>query len=650
MKRILQAVSALLLTALLLSACRTAYVQTATESTSRPDDGRDVTAVTTEPPTVTTTAPLTELPPETDVPAEPVTYPAWEGRSDIELLTEIDGSCGELLAVSGWKDRILLSYARWDSESGAPLDACVRLLNLTTGKLSEAAALPGAEYCAVFLENGRMCLYDQLSCVARVYDPAGNLRYSYESRDQSVGFSVDPAGDGTLWCYSGVSPVLTKVALDGSSVKQITVPDAEGGYIMGHREGVTYYSAWDGGNGKIYAVTPDGGVTRLAGAEGYYWNGGCLYTDQYPNRIVDPADMETVYQVQGEDAFSWVVAGEGKHLLVERYRDDGAGSAYWVLDYENALRYPALEADGECVYDHFYSPEEGVFCFTVSSYGEDGRLTDTRLCRWSYAHDAEAAQIIEFTPSETDLQNAEIAARIKETWGVSVIYTEPLIHQVASDYSTVAVTDPTKLNRALLQLEEALSAYPDGFFDDLCYGDYTVLELYLCGKFTPLTSAGITTAEALSNTRGTAMVIGFNVELMDGEYVRVLAHELLHVMERRIDKIDPDALAEWITLTPGGHDAYYYSYHDESGNEMSDLSNTYACEPNPADAYFVDAYSKSFPTEDRARIFEKLTESGGDPYFADAPVLMAKARTLCRIIREYFPSVAATERASWEVR
>ena len=63
----------------------------------------------------------------------------------------------------------------------------------------------------------------------------------------------------------------------------------------------------------------------------------------------------------------------------------------------------------------------------------------------------------------------------------------------------------------------------------------------------------------------------------------------------------------------------------------------------------MDAYSKSFPTEDRARVFEKLMDSGGNPYFADSPVLMEKARTLCRIIREYFPSVAAIERASWEV-
>lgn len=650
MNKQLRTVSALLLTALLLSACQTAPAKITAEQTSRPADDR-VTTIVNDPLPPTTTAPVTDpTPPVTDLPAQPVTYPAWEGRSDIELLLETDGSNGELLSVTGWQDRILLSYARFDPEGGGPLNAHARLMNVTTGKLSEAVELPGAEYCAVFLENGRICLYDQLSCVAKVYDLAGNLCYSYESRDRSVGFSIDPDGNGTLWCYSGISPVLTKVALDGSAVKQITIPATEGGYIMGHREGVTYYSAWDGGNGQVYAIDPDGGVTLLPVVESYFWGGGCLYTDEYPNRLVDPADIETIYQVQGDDAFSWIVAGEDSHILVERYAEDGVGSAYWVLDYENALRYPALESDGERFYDHFYSPEKGVFCFVVSSYGEDGQLSGAKLCRWRYQHDGVEADIGKAALSETERENAEIAARIKEKWGVLVIYTEPLIHQVASDYSTVVITDPAQLHNALLQLEAALSAYPDGFFDDLCYGNFTVLELYLCGKFTPLTSAGITTAEALSNTRGTAMVIGFNIELMDGEYARVLAHELLHIMERRIDQIDADALAEWISLTPGGHDAYYYSYHDESGNGISDPSNTYPYESDPADAYFVDAYSKSFPTEDRARIFEKLVESGGDPYFADSPVMMAKARTLCRIIREYFPSVAALERASWEER
>ena len=70
----------------------------------------------------------------------------------------------------------------------------------------------------------------------------------------------------------------------------------------------------------------------------------------------------------------------------------------------------------------------------------------------------------------------------------------------------------------------------------------------------------------------------------------------------------------------------------------------------PKKIYFIDAYSKSYPTEDRARVFEKLMESGGDPYFADCPILMKKAEFLCTVIRKYFPSVAVVEHAAWELK
>lgn len=646
MKHLLHIVSIFLLAAV-LTACKAPASPPAQEETSHPADS--TTATLTDPPAETTAPVTTPAPPETVPPAEPVTYPAWEEHSDIELLASLDSRYGDLQQMTCWRDRLLLSYAGYDQESGVLTDAYAQLLNVTTGELSEAVKLPSGDCRAVFLENGRICLYDPLACTAAVYDLAGNLQFCYECRDVSVGFDIDPAGCGTLWCYSGDSPVLTKVSLDGSSVKQITLPNVEGGFVLGHRDGVTYYSAWHGEDGRVWAIDPAGVVSLLDGAEQYYWGGGCLYTDGDPNWLADPADMDTVYRVQGEDAFSWVVAGLGSHLLAERFVDEGSSSSLWVLDYKNAVRYPALNVEGERYCHQFCFSEEGVLCFVVGTYGASAETQSVQICRWSYRHDGADADLTCSARTETDLANAEIAARIKEKWGVSVIYTEPLIHRVASDYSTVAITDPLVIQNALNQVYDALSAYPDGFFDDLCYGSYTVLELYLCGKFTPLTEAGITTAEALSNTRGSAMVIGFNVELMDGEYVRVLAHELLHNMERRIDQIDVDALSEWIWLTPGGHDAYYYSYHDQDGNEMRDLSHTYFYESDPADAYFVDAYSKSFPTEDRARVFEKLMESGGDPYFADSPVLMEKARTLCHIIREYFPSVAALERASWEV-
>lgn len=658
MSKLFRSICAGLLTVVLLSAC------TGAPSVTRPvwSDLSGNTAATTqsaeqtsEPKPPSTDAPE-PTPPESTIPIEPVTYPAWKEHADVELLADLDCGLGEIMSLSIHGEQLLLSYALSDAEGGAFVRASAQVLNLLTGELSDPVELSDANRIAVFLENGNVCVYDQLACVAEVYAPNGKKQYTFVSQSTSVGFYLDPAGDGTLWAYSWETPAVTKVPLSGEATDTFELSVDGGGYIMGHRDNVLYYSAWDGVSESVYAIDYEGEIIRLPMAEGFHWGGNCLFTDTYPNRILDPADPEQFYRIGGEDAFAWVVAGSGTQLLVEVYGeedDDGigyVGSDYRVLDYEKGLYYPALPVDWERTYYHFVFLEEGVLCFLVGNYDENGFLTEVELCRWSYAHDAEPMEVEQVSFDRMELELAAITQRINEKWGVKVYYQPDLVHLVASDYDAAAVTDLQVLYSHILQLEDALSTYPEGFFDDLCYGDFTHLEIYICGKFTPLTPNGITTAEALSNTRGSAMVIGVNVEYLNGEYPRVLAHELLHIMERRIDQIDIDIFGEWITLTPGGHDAYYYSYHDENGYEMNDVTNTYYFEDDPADVYFVDAYSKSFPTEDRARVFEKLVESGGDPFFADSPVLMEKARVLCRIIRENFPSVAALERASWEVR
>lgn len=668
--------ASILLAVLLLTACTKAPTVTTAEHTTSntvttatkepagplpPATEPPVTKPRPEPPITEEKPPVTEeAPPTTEAappatlpkPPDPVTYPTWEGHNDIQLLAALDHSLGEVMELSQHESSILLSYATFSPDEGAQISAHAQLMDIVTGELSDPIPLPSVDSIATFLGNGNICVYDSMAGIAEVYTVDSDKVYSFVSGDPNATFYLDPTGDGTVWSYAWGSDLLTKIPLGAGSIEKITLPSCEGGYILGQRNGVLYYSAWDGEADSIYAISPDGEITVLDVANGYYWGDGVLYTDHSPNRIIDPDAPETVHIVKGDRSFFWIAACTGSELLVERFAPEEANaySYYEVLDYRLGVYYPALATEPDRYYSHFYCPENGVLCFLAGRYNEEGILIDAELCRWNYLHDGEAVEVETVTADSMADENSAIAKRIQETWGIEVYYQPHLLHLVASDYSAAAVTDPQLLYDHLLQLEQALSAYPKGFFDDLCYGSYTHLEIYLCGQFTPLTPNGITTAEALSNTRGSAMVIGVNVHYLDGQYTRVLAHELLHIMERRIDQIDVDILGEWIALTPGGHDAYYYSYHDENGNEMSDYTHTYFYENDPTNAYFVDAYSKSYPTEDRARIFEKLMESGGDPYFSDSPVLMAKARTLCRIIRENFPSVAALARASWEIR
>ena len=73
-------------------------------------------------------------------------------------------------------------------------------------------------------------------------------------------------------------------------------------------------------------------------------------------------------------------------------------------------------------------------------------------------------------------------------------------------------------------------------------------------------------------------------------------------------------------------------------------------EANEDNIYFIDAYSKTFPTEDRARIFEYLfkTENGTLSPSIRGSHLIEKCRALCIILRKVFPSVAAEDSVFWE--
>lgn len=72
---------------------------------------------------------------------------------------------------------------------------------------------------------------------------------------------------------------------------------------------------------------------------------------------------------------------------------------------------------------------------------------------------------------------------------------------------------------------------------------------------------------------------------------------------------------------------------------------------NPAGAYFLELYSKTFPTEDRAVMAQKLYASyrGGKLYEGfSSPKIREKADYLCRMLRANFTSCQNAEELYWE--
>lgn len=624
-------------------------------STSADGTTSAIGAVTTQPPQTTVGDERPETLPETKPETEPagVSYPKWKEYGDVSLLASIDPSLGFVRALSSHGDLILVSGTYMGPEDDEYTHAYVQTLNSKTGELSAQTELSSPNRVAEFLDNGKVCVYDSINCVAEVYNPDGTKCFTYVSGNTDGTFLLDPSGEGTLWYYTWESAHVIAIPLDGSPLRNYETPLRNGGYLCGCTDGIAYYYAWNDGDECYFLLKTNGEVEYLDVAKGCSFNANCFYYDGEPGYIIDPSKPDGFYSINSDAGIDWVEASDGSRLLMYCFPDSEeemtGATVMQIIDYRSKEASPQLSVSGGWSVNPYLFTEDALI-FVATAYDYNGMVQEAVLCRWEYRHDLQPLNVEWLQYESLQPMVDDAVASIKSQYGVDVIYQPEKIHLVASDYSAAAVTDLQTIYQQLQSLERTLEKYPQGFFDDLCYGDYTHLELFLCGKFTPLTDAGIESAEALANTRGDALVIGFNVNMMNDGYDRVFAHEVMHIMERRIDGIDFDILTQWIYLTPGDYEAYYFSYHDENGDEIWNGENTYYYEDDPEKIYFIDAYSKSYPTEDRARVFEKLMESSGNPYFADCPVLMKKAEFLCTVIRQYFPSVAAVDRAPWELQ
>ena len=109
-------------------------------------------------------------------------------------------------------------------------------------------------------------------------------------------------------------------------------------------------------------------------------------------------------------------------------------------------------------------------------------------------------------------------------------------------------------------------------------------------------------------------------------------------------------------MNPEGFD-YYYAYIDPNGDsyEWSGSSeyttNDSAWYDGDTDSvYFIDAYSTTFPTEDRARLMEYLlsdVDYGPPAYFASVH-LQEKLTYYFQCIRTKFDTTNWPEQTSWE--
>ncbi len=267
------------------------------------------------------------------------------------------------------------------------------------------------------------------------------------------------------------------------------------------------------------------------------------------------------------------------------------------------------------------------------------------LCRWDIHADI-------FSPADPDSQvytedyagkdssdpNAlsqclAYAEELSQRYGLSIRVGEDAVTVQPWDYRFEAETMPRILYQELELLDQRLGQYPMTVLEKT-KSHFTSLSVCLVREISGTAASG-----SLNTATGVQFLDGSDayVVIAAGKFSeQALYHELYHVMETRILNKSP-AMDQWSDWNPEG---FAYTYGPEpTGDLQSWLSGESQA--------FIDAYSMTFPKEDRARVFEYAMLAGARSLFA-SETMQVKLTALCEAIRQAYGLRKSPETFPWE--
>ncbi len=312
-----------------------------------------------------------------------------------------------------------------------------------------------------------------------------------------------------------------------------------------------------------------------------------------------------------------------------------------TVSWDNYVRFYDLRAEtcvAEFAFDSGGTPE-----VTLTEDGIALLCDGVRCCLYDLpaAHaastDGEPLQAVYTTSKTAGEFLARAAEAIGETYGVTLHVGSEGNDFDIPGYIGQAEFDPLGIYHALRVIDEILSRYPDGMLREAYEGLFDGgLHLYLCSGLYGYLSDGLSTASGVTTANGEDILMA--LDIYNG-LETTIPHELSHVFDYRIEVVSAESDTDWLLLWENLHpfrNAYIYSYSDYERN----MAYTYAGESSQSRVWFVDDYSRTFPTEDRARIMENLFNplDGKLPVAMQSPHLLEKARFYSYILRQCFSS------------
>lgn len=327
----------------------------------------------------------------------------------------------------------------------------------------------------------------------------------------------------------------------------------------------------------------------------------------------------------------------------------GVGDAPKYID-EDTLLLPVNNIDGEIM---FY-----MWDYKKSdSLGE--RVTVKEYKKGTYPSvEIEKKEVQLYTPGELSeelLPLKEKTDALEEKHGVEIFIGEECGNCIGG-YSVSPYTEYEHLEEVIEEMERQMAKYPDGFFEQLKFDYIESIEFHLGGLLYGVADDVLSQAGGFKVTEGSKVVIV--VDCNDPiAMISTLHHELAHLIDDKIartlssDEYKLDFNTEWEKLNPC--EGIYTNTYDEYGFEeyyKYVYDNVLYNSKDFSQAYFVDYYSMTFPTEDRARLFESVMgtySEYSDTDFNKAIHLKEKINFYADCMRKSFDTTG-WENVEWE--
>lgn len=239
------------------------------------------------------------------------------------------------------------------------------------------------------------------------------------------------------------------------------------------------------------------------------------------------------------------------------------------------------------------------------------------------------------------------AKAIEDKYNIKISIGEECSN-ILGGYAIRPLTCYDDVANALNILDEELSKYPDGFIEQIRYENLDTIHFYITSDLIGTSSGTLETAGGFQMEIGNEALI-----VVDFNYFDIAKSTIHHEFGHCIDDmlVYNGGIDEkiWDTYNPvsvtGG--SIYTDTYDMFGNYGDEI---YAYGTNGEDyenSYFVDTYSMTYPSEDRARIWENIMSDEGYVDWSRTPHLTAKLNYYAECIRQNFDSTGWNE-VRWE--